>query len=208
MATQHSATRTTSPQNPSSPAADAVLLDRAVSLVAEYPAYAPAYAALLGIDVKAPGGPSKGYAAPRLIQPAAAPYFRPGYDHLNGVHDLPFVGDVVNEDRRLWVEPDFGQGEEALRAAEAFGKRSAAAYVIHLQTGDYHLPLHDLLWDMFGESKYDVCARIAFCAYLSRVLWLFGQEHSPAELAGDVEAVIAYGDARATEDDANVTEAR
>ncbi len=208
MATQHSATRTTSPQNPSSPAADTVLLDRAVSLVAEHPDYAPAFAALLQIDVKAPAVPSKGYAAPRRIQPASAAYFRPGYDNLNGLYDLPFVEDVVSEDRRLWVEPDFGEGEDALRQADAFGKRSAAAYVIHLQTGDIHLPLHDLLRDMFGESTHDVCARIAFCGYVSRVLWLFGQEHSPAELAGDVEAVIADDDARATEDDANVTEAR
>ncbi len=195
-----------SPQNPSFPAADAALLDRAVALVAEHPDYAPAFAALLQIDVEAPAA-----GVPALIASPAASLYRRGFSEFNSIAELPFydaMAEPVDGMRSYWVEPDLGEGDDAETAQNAFGRRSAGAYFLDVQRGDDRIPFHSLLEDVFADPHRHTLARIAFCGYITRLLWLYGQQLSPAQVAADVEAVILQDEARAAEDDAILKEAR
>ena len=145
--------------------------------------------------------PSRPSVSPALIQSPAANLFRSGYDDLNGETDLPFTPDTLSHraESSLWNEPDFGNDVDKHVRADEFGKRAAAAYFLHLQSGGLRISLHSLMSDMFSSSE-NTTARMEFCAYLHRLLWLYGQSLSPAQVAADVEAVLLEDAKRRKED--------
>ena len=170
--------------------------------------------------VSRPGSPLAGK-LPGLLQSPAAGLYRPGYCESNSDADLPFMqipgtGEIFTFPgstlplrlRSCWVEPDFGAGEEAFALAVAFGKRSAAGFFLSLQSGDTGVTLHELLTDMFADPQNASVARVAFCGYLTRLMWLHGQQLSAAQVAADVEAVILHDDALAAKDRADLAEAK
>ena len=128
------------------------------------------------------------FVAPCLLKSPAEHLFRRG-DMIGGT-GLPFV--VYGESSILfWHAPEEdGDDDASLGRASAFGKRSAAAYFLHVQgRGPDDVPLNWIAADMAKQPQSRV-AQLAFWDYLSRLMWLYGQQVAPAQIAGDVEAVI------------------
>lgn len=114
---------------------------------------------------------------------------------------LPFVRFEDGEVTSYWSVPTF-PAHQTNDAASAFGRRAAAAYAVSVaHKGSEAVSLQDIFYapefqramtDHPSDRPGSRQAALAFCLHLNRLMWSLGQMVSPAQIAADAEAAIAW----------------